>query len=146
VVQGGTKPYVVPGQTRVEADRRVASTAERARIEAAMAEIAAHAVIPGTRATIAGGFHRPPMELGATGAVHVARLQEVAAAMGFPLGTATTGGASDGNLTASVGTPTINGLGLHGGRAHSSDEYAEVASLEAKARVLAAFLADLARG
>lgn len=146
VVHGGTRPYVVPGETRLEVDCRVASEAERARIEAALADIVAHSTVPGARATLEGGFHRPPMEQGAAAAEHIARLQEVARAMGYPLGTATTGGASDGNLTASVGTPTIDGLGVHGGRAHSAEEFIDIASLEAKTRVLAAFLADLAEG
>jgi len=146
VIHGGTKPYVVPGLTLIEVDCRVGSATERTRIEASMAEITARATVPGTRARLSGGFHRPPMELSDAGAAHVARLRQVADEMGFPLGTATTGGASDGNLTASVGTPTIDGLGLHGGRAHSEEEFAEVASLEAKARVLAGFLAQLSEG
>jgi glutamate carboxypeptidase len=144
VVQGGTRPYVVPGLASIEVDCRVATTAERSRVEAAMTEIVARAIVPGTRATLSGGFHRPPMELSAAGAAYVARLQAIARDVGYPLGTGTTGGASDGNLTAAAGTPTIDGLGLHGGRAHSAEEFAEVASLAAKANVLACFLADLA--
>jgi glutamate carboxypeptidase len=144
VVHGGTKPYVVPGHTQLEVDCRVWSAGERARIESAMADVAASVTVPGTRARLSGGFHRPPMELSEAGATHVERLRQVASEMGFPLGTATTGGASDGNLTAAAGTPTIDGLGAHGGRAHSPEEYVEIVSLEAKARVLAAFLADLA--
>lgn len=144
VVRGGTKPYVVPGFTQIEVDCRVSSAAERARIEMAMVEICGRTMVPGARAQLAGGFHRPPMELSDAGAREVERLRQVATQMGFPLGAATTGGASDGNLTAAAGAPTIDGLGAHGGRAHSPDEYIEIASLEAKARVIAAFLADCA--
>lgn len=144
VVAGGTKPYVVPGLTRLEVDCRVASAAEQARIEHAMAAITASATVPGTRATLSGGFHRPPMETSPAAMEFIARLQAVARAVGYPLGTATTGGASDGNLTASAGLPTIDGLGVHGGRAHSEEEFIEIASLEAKCRVLACFLAELA--
>ena len=62
-------------------------------------------------------------------------------ALGFPLGLATSGGASDGNLTAAAGTPTLDGLGPHGGRAHSEEEHIDVPSLFAKCRILARFLA-----
>lgn len=144
VVAGGTKPYVVPGLTRLEVDCRVASAAEQARIEHAMAAITASATVPGTRATLSGGFHRPPMETSPAAMEFIARLQAVARTVGYPLGTATTGGASDGNLAASAGLPTIDGLGVHGGRAHSEEEFIEIASLEAKCRVLACFLAELA--
>ena len=53
------------------------------------------------------------------------------------------GGASDGNLTASMGIPTIDGLGPHGGRADSPEEFIEIPSLAAKCRVLACFLNSL---
>jgi glutamate carboxypeptidase len=145
VVSGGTKPYVVPGRAALEIDCRAPSLSERDRIDAAMKEIAARSSIPGTTARLSGGFHRPPMVASDAAMDYVRRLQEIAGAVGFPLGTATTGGASDGNLTAAAGTPTIDGLGVHGGRAHSAEEFIEIESLEAKCRVLACFLADLAQ-
>lgn len=144
VVHGGTKPYVVPGRTDLEIDSRVATLAERDRIVAAMNAIAAQSTVPGTTATLTGGFHRPPMEASETALAHVARMREIAGEVGYPLGAASTGGASDGNLTADAGTPTIDGLGVQGGRAHSPEEWIDIASLEAKCRVLACFLADLA--
>jgi glutamate carboxypeptidase len=144
VVHGGTKPYVVPGTTKLEVDCRVGSAAEQARIEAAMATITSSTAIAGTRSALSGGFHRPPMEASEKSMALVGRLRAIATEVGFPLGAASTGGASDGNLTASAGTPTIDGLGVHGGRAHSPEEFIEIASLEAKCRVLACFLADLA--
>lgn len=144
VVMGGTKPYVVPGLTRLEVDCRVASPAEQHRIEQAMVAIAATGTVTGTRATLTGGFHRPPMQAGPATQPFIDRLLAVAGAVGFPLGTASTGGASDGNLTAAAGLATIDGLGVHGGRAHSEEEFIAVASLEAKCRVLACFLAELA--
>lgn len=144
VVHGGTKPYVVPGNASLEVDCRVGSAAEQLRIETAMAEIAAASAVDGTGTRLSGGFHRPPMQAGAATMAYVGRLQRVAAEAGFPLGTGTTGGASDGNLTAAAGLPTIDGLGVHGGRAHSPDEFIELASLEAKCRVLACFLAEIA--
>lgn len=146
VITGGTRPYVVPGSTRLEVDCRVASASEQVRIERAMAAIGSTCAVPGTRTTLSGGFHRPPMEASPAALAYAAQLQAIAQSLGHPLGTASTGGASDGNLTAAAGLPTIDGLGAHGGRAHSPEEFIEIASLEAKCRVLACFLAELAAG
>jgi glutamate carboxypeptidase len=146
VVHGGTKPYVVPGATRLEVDCRVGSAREQSRIERAMAAIVDRSTVHGTVAAISGGFHRPPMEATDVSMAYVTTLQAVAGSVGYPLGTATTGGASDGNLTAAAGLATIDGLGVHGGRAHSPDEFIDIPSLEAKCRVLACFLAELAAG
>lgn len=146
VIEGGTKPYVVPGRSALTIDSRIATAEEQARVTKGLNEIAAKSWIAGTRARLTGSFHRPPMEVSAAGMRYVALMQSVAADVGFALGTATTGGASDGNLTAAAGTPTIDGLGVHGSRAHSPEEYIELPSLEAKCRVLACFLARLSTG
>jgi glutamate carboxypeptidase len=143
VVNGGTKPYVVPGRARLSVDCRVVSMQEQARVTAGIEEAAKRSWIEGTRATLSGGFHRPPMQASELTMRYVARFQEAARAVGYPLGAGSTGGASDGNLTAAAGTATIDGLGVHGARAHSREEYAEVPSLVAKCRALAAFLKSL---
>lgn len=144
VVSGGTKPYVVPGAARLEIDARVPTAAEQARVEEGLARAAGSSFTEGTAARLTGGFHRPPMEPDARTRAFLARFQEVAAALGTPLGAASTGGASDGNLTAAAGVPTLDGLGAHGARAHSPDEYVERPSLAMKCACLAAFLASLA--
>ncbi|WP_034490584.1 M20 family metallopeptidase [Afifella pfennigii] len=144
VIRGGTKPYVVPGRTTLSVDCRVTDAEEQARVTAGIEAAVRIAYVPGTRTRLSGGFHRPPMELSPAAAAYVEKMQAVAEEVGYPLATAETGGASDGNLTAAAGTPTLDGLGAHGARAHSDEEYIEVASLEGKCRVLAAFLARLA--
>lgn len=141
-VSGGTWPYVVPGQARLGVDIRVPTLAEQRRVEAGLAAIAAREVVPRTAATLSGGFHRPPMEPSGAAMDAAAQFQRIAQALGYPLGTAVSGGASDGNLTAAVGTPTVDGLGPHGGRAHSAEEFIELDSLFAKCRILAEFLAE----
>ncbi len=143
-IEGGTAPHVVPGRTVIGVDCRVTDAAEQARIEAAMARIAAGCSVPGTTARLTGGFHRPPMEQVGNVARHIARIRAIAADQGYPLATAEAGGASDGNLTAAAGLPTIDGLGTHGGRAHSPDEWVESESLVRKTAILAAYLASLA--
>lgn len=145
VISGGTKPYVVPGRARLSVDCRVPSLQEQERVSAGIHAAAARAWVADTGATLSGGFHRPPMEPGPATEALAARFCALGAEAGFALRTGSTGGASDGNLTAARGLPTLDGLGPHGARAHSDEEYAELPTLEAKCRVLARFLADLAR-
>lgn len=143
VVHGGTKPYVVPGACRLEIDSRVTSLKEQARIEAALAAIAGQSCVRGTSSRLEGSFHRPPMETSDAAMAYVAHMQRAGEAIGFPIGTASVGASSDGNLLAAAGTPTIDGLGPHGGRPHSPDEFIELPTLAAKCKMLAAFLATL---
>jgi glutamate carboxypeptidase len=143
VIHGGTKPYVVPGACVLEIDSRVTSLREQARIEAALAAIAGRTIVPGTRSRLEGSFHRPPMETSERTMAYIAHMQQVGEAVGFPIATAASGASSDGNLLAAAGTPTIDGLGPHGGRPHSPNEYIELATLGAKCKLLAAFLATL---
>src|SRR5262249_60542852 len=69
-----------------------------------------------------GGFDRPPMEPTPASQALYARAQAAAAALGFELGAARVGGASDGNLTAAAGVPTLDGLGPPGSGAHARGE------------------------
>ena len=77
-----------------------------------------------------------PRELDSTLAL-VARWRNAAHALGFQLEAKPTGGGSDGNLTASVGVPTLDGLGPIGGNLHSSAEWAHYPSLADRAALTA---------
>ena len=83
------------------------------------------------------------METSDKALTYIRHMQRVGDAIGFSIGTAAVGSSSDGNLLASIGTPTIDGLGPHGGRPHSPDEYIEISTLSAKCKLLAGFLATL---
>jgi glutamate carboxypeptidase len=79
--------------------------------------------LEGARLRISGGVDRPPMER-SPGVVRLAQLtQALAADAGFPLSEASVGGASDGNFTAAMGVPTLDGLGPDGGGAHADAEH-----------------------
>jgi glutamate carboxypeptidase len=144
VIGGGTKPYVVPGSCELVTDIRVPKLSEQARVLEALDRITHEVHVPGTSTELAGGFHRPPMEPTERTHEYVCLLRSVARSVGYPLGTTSSGGASDGNLTASAGVPTIDGMGAQGGRSHSPEEYIEIESLTRKGAVLAGFLASLA--
>jgi glutamate carboxypeptidase len=141
VIRGGTTANVVPAQASAEIDVRVASQAEAERITQALQSL--RPVNPDVRVAVSGGFTRPPMERTAA----IASLFEQAHRIGWPLGQilteGSTGGGSDGNFTAALGVPTLDGLGVRGGGAHADDEHIVIFSLSERAALLAALLLEL---
>jgi glutamate carboxypeptidase len=126
VVQGGTRPNVVAAQARAEIDVRFARVSEAQRIVAAIPGLQPR--LPGARLRISGGVDRPPMER-SPGVVRLAQLaQRLAGEVGFSLTETSTGGGSDGNFTAALGVPTLDGLGPDGGGAHADSEHLLVES------------------
>ena len=91
-----------------------------------------------------GGPNRPPLEAAASAELF-ARAQAIAAREGLPaLESVAVGGGSDGNFTAGIGVPTLDGLGAVGGGAHADDEHVLVAELVPRTRLVAALVAELA--
>jgi glutamate carboxypeptidase len=138
VIQGGTRSNVVPAEAEVEVDVRVASNDEALRMTKALRGLQPQ--LPGARLEIRGAINRPPMER----STNTVRLFELARSIGRGLGIdideGSTGGASDGNFTAALGIPTLDGLGAVGDGAHSIDEYVEIASLPMRAALLAGLI------
>jgi len=126
VLQGGTRPNVVAAQARAEIDVRFARASEAERIVAAIQGLQPR--LQGARLRISGGVDRPPMER-SPGVVRLAQLaQRLAGEVGFSLTETSTGGGSDGNFTAAIGVPTLDGLGPDGGGAHADSEHLLVTS------------------
>jgi glutamate carboxypeptidase len=139
VVTGGSRTNVIADRARASIDVRVPTMEEATRIECAM-----HALTPrlsGTRLEVTGGVGRPPLERGD----HVVRLyeraREAASRLGHDLREGGTGGGSDGNFTAALGVPTLDGLGPQGDGAHALHEHVLVDDLPWRAAFLAALLA-----
>jgi glutamate carboxypeptidase len=121
VVRGGTRPNVVAAHAEAEIDVRFAHASEAERIVAAIEGLQPR--LQGARLRIRGGVDRPPMER-SPGVVHLAQLaQRLAGDLGFSLAETSTGGGSDGNFTAALGVPTLDGLGPDGGGAHADSEH-----------------------
>ena len=100
------------------------------------------AIVPGARLEIEGGPNRPPLDPASS-----ARLFELARSLSPGLRGVTVGGASDGNFTAGVGCPTLDGLGAVGGGAHADDEHIVISELVPRTELLAALIgALLSRG
>ena len=137
VIHGGTTPNVVPAHASAEIDVRVASQAEESRIVAAFP--VAHAGNGGrTRLNVTGAFNRPPMERTPAIAALFRAGAEIGRGLGLELSEGSTGGGSDGNFTAALGVPTLDGLGARGGGAHADDEHVLVDSLPERAGLLLA--------
>ncbi|MEZ5415853.1 MAG: M20/M25/M40 family metallo-hydrolase [Vicinamibacterales bacterium] len=141
VVSGGTRPNVVAEEARAVVDVRVPSTADADRIDAAFRAL--RPVLPGARLTVTGGFERPPMERSAGVAALYAHAQSAAAALGQTVAEGGTGGGSDGNFTAALGVPTLDGLGAVGDGAHALHEHVELECLMPRTALLAALIARL---
>jgi glutamate carboxypeptidase len=144
VIRGGSRPNVVAAEAEAVIDVRVASADEAARVTGAL--LALTPVDPGTHLEMAGGIDRPPMERSAAAAALFAVARAVAADLGRTLGEGGTGGGSDGNLTAAIGVPTLDGLGAIGGGAHADDEHVTVADLAWRAALVAGLLRRILAG
>jgi glutamate carboxypeptidase len=141
VVEGGTRSNVVAERARAAVDVRVSRLADAAGIEAALHRLAPQD--PRVRLEVRGAVNRPPMER----TPGVARLFETARRVGQELGVdvreGMTGGASDGNFTAALGVPTLDGLGATGDGAHALHEHVVVADLPVRAALVAGLLLRL---
>ena len=138
VIRGGSRPNVVAAEAEAVIDVRVATSVAAARLTEALGSLLRRD--PRTRLTLSGGIDRPPLERtpGVVALFHYARA--VAADLGRILGEGGTGGGSDGNLTAALGVPTLDGLGAIGGGAHAADEHVIVDDLPWRAALVAGLL------
>lgn len=137
----GTTTNTVPATGSFAVDVRVRTAAEQDRVDAAMQAL--QPVLPDAAIEIVGGPNRPPLEAAASAALYE-RATSLAVRLGLTVpGSAAVGGASDGNFTAGVGTPTLDGLGAVGGGAHAANEHVLVEELPGRTLLLAALVADL---
>lgn len=142
LISGGTRPNVIAAEARAIIDVRAPSREDADRIDASMRALTPH--LAGARITVTGGFERPPMER----TEGVARLFDVARAVGAALGQevseGATGGGSDGNFCAALGVPTLDGLGAIGDGAHARHEHVRISALIPRASLIAGVLSRLA--
>jgi glutamate carboxypeptidase len=141
VVSGGTRPNVVPEEAVAIVDVRAPTLDDAARIDAAFRAL--RPILPGARLAVTGGFERPPMERSAGVIALYEHAQAAAAALGQTIAEGGTGGGSDGNLTAALGVPTLDGLGGVGDGAHAIHEHVELDKLVPRTALLAALIARL---
>jgi glutamate carboxypeptidase len=140
MAQGGTRSNVIPAEARLMIDLRVETRDDMRRIEHQLKSL--RPILPGARVTVKGGFSRPPLERRASAALF-SHAKQLAKQLGFSVGECLAGGGSDGNFTAALGVPTLDGLGAIGEGAHSPDEQVILSALPQRAALLAGLLATL---
>jgi len=141
VVKGGTTSNVIPAEARAQVDIRFARMADAKVAEQKVRGL--RPILKGARVTMRIYPNRPPLERTAKVRSLFRQAQAIAREMGMPLGEAATGGGSDGNFTAALGIPTLDGLGAVGDGAHSPREHIVIRKLPERAALLAALLATL---
>lgn len=139
VVRGGIRPNVVADLAEAEIDVRAPTPSDVDWIEAQMRRIAAETHVTGTTTELGGGIEFPPMPRTAASLALFELVRQAGAEQGLALEHTATGGGSDGNY-ASQHAPTLDGMGVRGGGAHSADEFIYVDSLVERALALARFL------
>jgi glutamate carboxypeptidase len=137
----GQTTNTVPAEGAFAVDVRVRTLAEQERVDAAVRSL--RPVIDGATSVVTGGPNRPPMEAQSSASL-LERVDAVAARLGVPRPDAVAvGGASDGNFTAGVGTPTLDGLGAVGGGAHADDEHVVIDALLPRLLLVRSLVTDL---
>jgi glutamate carboxypeptidase len=135
IVAGGTRTNVVPSDASARIDVRIARIKDAAGVDKKM-----RALRPFNRKCkieVTGGINRPPMERTAGVAALFKQAKAIAGELGWKLGEAAVGGGSDGNFTAALGIPTLDGLGGVGDGAHASHEHILISELPRRAALLA---------
>jgi glutamate carboxypeptidase len=140
VIEGGTRTNVIPERARVVIDVRATRAADMRALERKFHAL--RPVLRGAKLEIRGGFNRPPMERKTAAALY-AKARVLAKEMGIVLGEAFAGGGSDGNFTAAMGVPTLDGLGAVGEGAHGPNENILIRALPERAALLAQLLNEV---
>ncbi len=139
----GTTTNTVPAAAQLWIDVRARTTSELERVDTALRGY--QPIVPGATIEVHGGINRPPLEsrMSVELFLRAARIAEQSG-LGV-LECVAVGGASDGNFTAGIGVPTLDGLGAVGGGAHADDEHVVVAEIVPRTRLLTELVAEISR-
>jgi len=139
VLHSGTTLNTVPAHAELDIDVRAFTPAEQSRVDSALNALAGH-TSGGAQVRVEGGVNRPPLDP-ASSAKLFTMAKECARQLGMPeLGSAEVGGASDGNFTAALGVPTIDGIGAVGEGAHAANEWASASAIPIRAKLASALI------
>jgi glutamate carboxypeptidase len=143
IVSGGTRANVVPAEARATIDARAVTRADAERVQHTMQALTPF--LAGAQVEVTGGFDRPPLERTADIARLFELAKQAAAEIGVTLEEGSAGGGSDGNFTAAIGVPTLDGFGAIGDGAHAIHEHVEIDALVTRAATIAGLLHNLSR-
>lgn len=134
---GGVAFNIVSPHAQAEAEIRVELLEEAERLSRLVSGLTPR--LKGTKIEVTGGMVRPPMERTHNRGLFQDAVR-IADSLGFKLEESSTGGASDGNFTAALGVPTLDGLGAVGSGAHTEDEYVDLEQIVPRTALLAELL------
>jgi len=120
VISGGTRANVIAAEARAVCDFRVVRRRDAEAVERKFRSL--KPFDPRCRVVVEGGLNRPPLERTRAVLALYQRARAVARELGIQLGETVVGGGSDGNFTAGIGVPTLDGLGAVGEGAHAAHE------------------------
>ncbi len=138
VIQGGTRTNVIPAEASAEIDVRISNAKQASTIDRklkALKPFDKHCTLH-----IEGGVNRLPMERNEGVAALYEKARGIAKEIGWKLGEASVGGGSDGNFTAGMGIPTLDGMGGCGDGAHAVHEHILISELPRRATLLAGMI------
>jgi glutamate carboxypeptidase len=141
VIHGGTRSNVIAAECCAEVDVRIAKAQDAARIERMFNTL--KSFDKACKLTVSGGINRPPMERKPAIIALFRQAKRLAAELGITLEEAATGGGSDGNFTAALGVPTLDGMGAVGAGAHAAHEHVVAKHLVERTALLAGMLATV---
>lgn len=141
VLSGGSSMNTVPERASVQVDVRAWTAAELERVDAALRKL--EPVAAGAGLELDGGVNRYALESSHSAHLFASAVQEAQSLGLAPLRRAAVGGGSDGNFTAGLGVPTLDGLGAVGDHAHARGEYADLSAMPQRAALMAALIGRL---
>lgn len=143
VFQAGDRPNQIPDFAKVQADVRVLEEPEYDRLNHDFTRLSQNKLLPCTTITTTAKKGRPPFPPNPRTDALVKKAQGIYQELDLMLGVEGSGGGTDGNYTASVGTTTLDALGPVGGGAHSSDEYIDLDRIAARIYLLCKLMMQL---
>lgn len=141
IIAGGTRSNVVPSYAHTEVDVRIAKASDGSYVEKLFRKLKVSD--PHCKLSVTGGINRPPMERKSGTIALFKKARAIAGELGFVLDEAATGGGSDGNFTAALGVPTLDGMGAVGEGAHAPHESVVIEHLMPRTALLAAMIASI---
>ena len=141
VISGGTRTNVVAAEARVDVDIRIAKVKDAAALDKKFRSL--RPIDKRCSLEVRGGLNRPPMERSPAIRGLFAKARACAAELGVQIDESSTGGGSDGNFTAALGVPTLDGLGGVGEGAHAANESILLDRIADRTALLAMLLSQL---
>jgi len=134
LMSGGTALNVVPAEAAAKADVRFWTAEDGERVIAEIRSL--KPVLNDARLEVTGGINRPPMPRSEKNVALYEHARALAGELGFDLKDTVVGGGSDGNFTAAMGVPTLDGLGVDGAGAHADHEHILISDIPRRATLL----------